>query len=197
MFRSAAAFNQDIGNWNVSSAEVMGYMFYEASSFNQDIGNWNVGSVKYMSNMFSGAAAFDQNLSYWCVSNISSEPSEFATNASSTWTDEEKPIWGTCPVRTDADGDGYYITDDADADTDCDDNDAAVNPGATEILGDGIDNDCDGIIDDAAAETSTSTAVYPTDDTFTAGSAETADVSPSTLDENPTGYILLERIKNR
>jgi predicted MPP superfamily phosphohydrolase len=36
----------------------------------------------------------------------------------------------------DADGDTYT------SDVDCDDNDAAVNPGATEVLYDGIDNDC-------------------------------------------------------
>ncbi len=38
----------------------------------------------------------------------------------------------------DADGDGY---DDSE---DCDDGDAAVNPGATELPYDGVDNDCDG-----------------------------------------------------
>lgn len=36
----------------------------------------------------------------------------------------------------DADGDGY------DADVDCDDTNPDVNPGATELAGDGIDNDC-------------------------------------------------------
>jgi len=43
----------------------------------------------------------------------------------------------------DADGDGAV------ARLDCDDGDAAVYPGATEICDDGIDNDCDGAIDDA------------------------------------------------
>ena len=37
----------------------------------------------------------------------------------------------------DADGDGYS------ADEDCDDDDASVNPGASEVVGDGVDNDCD------------------------------------------------------
>lgn len=38
----------------------------------------------------------------------------------------------------DADGDGYA------EDIDCDDNDAAVNPGATDVCGNGIDEDCSG-----------------------------------------------------
>jgi serine protease len=42
---------------------------------------------------------------------------------------------------TDADGDGYDDT------VDCDDTDSTVNPGATEVCGDGVDNDCDGVDD--------------------------------------------------
>ncbi|MBW3563151.1 MAG: S8 family serine peptidase [Acidobacteria bacterium] len=46
---------------------------------------------------------------------------------------------------TDADGDGYCASDD------CDDNDASVNPGASEVCGDNIDNDCDGSVDEGCS----------------------------------------------
>ncbi len=47
----------------------------------------------------------------------------------------------------DADGDGF--TDEACGGADCDDTEPLASPGRQEIQGDGIDNDCDGMIDEA------------------------------------------------
>ena len=53
-------------------------------------------------------------------------------------------VTGTPPP--DSDSDGYT------SDVDCDDSDSTVNPGAPEVCGDGIDNNCDGSADEACVE---------------------------------------------
>lgn len=74
-------------------------------------------------------------------------------------TDDDDPgVTGTTPWYVDADGDGYGSTSATYAcvapsgtvedSTDCDDGDDEVNPGATEICLDGLDQDCDAVMDD-------------------------------------------------
>jgi len=56
------------------------------------------------------------------------------------------PLYGLCePACDDLDGDGFC------ADTDCDDGDPTVYPGGREACGDGVDNDCDGMVDEGCA----------------------------------------------
>ena len=73
----------------------------------------------------------------------------------------------------DVDGDGYLQSED------CDDNDASVNPGSTEVC-DGIDNDCDGEID----EDVTTTYYADQDGDGFGNSADTLEAC-----EKPSGYV--------
>lgn len=66
--------------------------------------------------------------------------------------DPAEPV-ETGGVRVDADGDGF------DSASDCDDGNAAVNPGATELCG-GVDEDCDGLIDDEDPDVEGSEEAY-------------------------------------
>ncbi len=51
-----------------------------------------------------------------------------------------------CPDYADGDGDGAYLIED------CDDTNPAIYPGAPEVPGDGVDDDCDGVVDDEPIE---------------------------------------------
>ena len=68
MFEGASAFNKDIGGWDMSSALRIDHMFEDAIAFNQDIGDWDTSSVDDMDHVFSGATAFDQDIGRWDTS---------------------------------------------------------------------------------------------------------------------------------
>jgi large repetitive protein len=71
-------------------------------------------------------------------------------------------------------------------DTDCDDSDAAVNPDADEVCGDGIDNNCEGTIDGSEAIDALTWYADADGDSY-------GDVDETTLDCNqPTGYVSYE-----
>ena len=65
MFLYTSSFNQNIGNWNVSSVINMSEMFSFAGAFNQNLNNWNVLAVTDMTEMFLYATSFNQSLAAW------------------------------------------------------------------------------------------------------------------------------------
>ena len=58
------AFNQNIGQWDVSKVTDMSVMFYAATSFNQDISAWDVSEVTSMYQMFFIAQV--RVIKIWC-----------------------------------------------------------------------------------------------------------------------------------
>jgi hypothetical protein len=88
------------------------------------------------------------------------------------------PVDTGTPLPVDGDGDGVA------ADLDCDDADPAVFPGGSEIC-DGLDNDCDGIVDNNASD-----AVQWFGDSDGDGFGDSAQVSEAC--EAPAGYVAAE-----
>ena len=95
------SFNKDISSWDVSNVTDMSNMFKMNEYFNQDISSWNVSEVSNMEQMFLNALSFNQNLTGWCVTNISSEVDSLFASGSAL-SEENKPVWGTCPNETSA-----------------------------------------------------------------------------------------------
>lgn len=62
------AFNEPIGNWNVSNVTRMHGTFMDWSRFNQPIESWDVSNVTTMQSMFDCACSFNQPLNAWNTS---------------------------------------------------------------------------------------------------------------------------------
>ncbi len=93
----------------------------------------------------------------------------------------ESPSTSTTTVgstTTDADGDGFTENED------CDDTEPEVHPAATEVC-DGVDNDCDGLTDDADPEVSTSLTWYADAD----GDGYGDSTAALTACEQPAGHV--------
>ena len=86
MFYGAQAFNQPIGNWDVSNVTDMQQMFSGVvendatitSPFSQPIGDWDVSSVTNMGFMFYSAQSFNQPIGDWDVSSVTDMSGMFA-----------------------------------------------------------------------------------------------------------------------
>ena len=66
--------SSDINNWTINTigSVLMTSMFQNATAFNQPIGNWNVSKVTNMTSMFAGATAFDQDIGNWDIVAVTS-----------------------------------------------------------------------------------------------------------------------------
>ncbi len=104
---------------------------------------WDSGSFPATSGvaMELGTGSFDATSnddgSNWCGSSLTYGDGDYGSPGDAN---------GDCD--TDTDGDGYAEGDD------CDDNNAAINPGATEVC-DSVDNDCDGNTDEDPSDGTT------------------------------------------
>ncbi|MDD4476987.1 MAG: putative metal-binding motif-containing protein [Patescibacteria group bacterium] len=80
-----------------------------------------------------------------------------------------EPCYGSnnCDNNSCIDNDGDNYGEDCELGPDCDDNDSEINPGATEICENGIDEDCDGIV-----------AACPSDDFDNDGDPNETDCAP-------------------
>jgi hypothetical protein len=70
MLEKAAAFNQNIGRWEVSRVMDMNKMFFHATSCKQDIAAWDVSKMTNIEHMFYRAATFNQNIVSWDISRV-------------------------------------------------------------------------------------------------------------------------------
>lgn len=85
-------------HWDTSKVTTMESMFEDAYQFNSDLSRWDVSNVINMDRMFKGASYLISSLNNWCVEKISEEPIEFLSGVN-YMDGQNKPIWGTCPVK--------------------------------------------------------------------------------------------------
>lgn len=72
---AATQYGNPIGTWDVSTITNFSNVFHserneKACNFNEDIGQWNTSSAIYMNYMFAGATMFNQDISNWSTQNV-------------------------------------------------------------------------------------------------------------------------------
>jgi Putative metal-binding motif len=90
------------------------------------------------------------------------------------------PSGGAGVNKCDRDGDGYYKNNSRCGGNDCNDSNSAINPGAPEICGDGIDNNCNGSVDEGCSSPPPTPTPTPTPAPAESG---TIDIGVSTGNE--------------
>ncbi len=109
-------------------------------------------------NQLNTGGLYDPSMDTWVPTTTTSAPTERSYHTA-VWTGTQMIVWGGQSASGYLDSGGLYTpSQDADADGDgytrcggdCDDANPSVYPGALEIC-DGVDNDCDGQIDEDAA----------------------------------------------
>ena len=89
----------------------------------------------------------------------------------------------------DMDGDGYFDIENPCSATDCDDTDATVNPDATEVIYDGIDNDCNPATLDDDLDQDNFNIDVDCDDTNAEVNPAMEEVCDNGIDDNCNGEI--------
>jgi hypothetical protein len=119
-----------------------------------------------------------------CDGLVDDADSDLDTSTASEWyADTDVDGYGDASVATTAcDAPSGTVADD----TDCDDTEAAVNPGATEVCNT-VDDDCDGLVDDADSDLDTSTASDWYADTDLDGYGDASAVT--TACDEPSGSV--------
>jgi len=120
-----------------------------------------------------------------CDGDIDDDDPSLDTDTATTWHDDsDGDTYGDSSAGSIACSQPSNTVTDS---SDCDDGDAAVNPGATEVCN-GVDDDCDGDIDgdDPSLDTSTLSTWYLDADTDGYGLA----TSSNTACDQPSGYVV-------